>query len=104
MTWKPHIDAISAKLNKANAMLSNIRHSVDQKTLKAIYHTIFESHFYFFSYVWGENFNSTKGLFILQKEALRLMFFYEDKHILTFSLRTIIFLNSMITLDLKTPF
>ena len=33
MTWKPHIDEISTKLNKANAMLSKIRHFVDQKTL-----------------------------------------------------------------------
>ena len=44
LTWKIHIDGISAKLNKANAMLSKIRHFVDQKTLKAIYHDIFESH------------------------------------------------------------
>ena len=43
---KPHIDGIFAKLNKANAMLSKIKHFVDQKTLEAIYHAIFESHLY----------------------------------------------------------
>ena len=68
MTWKPHIDEISTKLNKANAMLSKIRHFVDQKTLKAIYHAIFESHLYSSSLVWAQNFNSTKRLFILQKK------------------------------------
>ena len=36
LTWKPYIDGISAKLNKANAILSKIRHFADQKTLKAI--------------------------------------------------------------------
>ena len=45
LTWIPHIDGISAKLSKANAMLSTIRHKVDQKTLKAIYHAI-SNHIY----------------------------------------------------------
>ena len=44
LTWKPNTDRISAKLNKANAVLSKIRHFVDKKTLKAIYHTILESY------------------------------------------------------------
>ena len=71
LTWKPHIDGISTKLNKANAMLSKIRHFVDQKTLKAIYHAIFESHLYSSSLVWAQNFNSTKRLFILQKKSIK---------------------------------
>ena len=65
LTWKRHIDGISAKLNKANAMLSKIRYFVDQETLKVIYHAIFESNLYFSSSVWAQNFNSTKRLFIL---------------------------------------
>ena len=68
LTWKPHIDETSTKLNKANAMLSKIKHFVDQKTLKAIYHTIFESHLYHYSLDWVQNFNSTKRLFRLQKK------------------------------------
>ena len=68
LTWKPHIDGISAKLNKANAILSKIRHFVDQKTLKAIYHAIFESHLYYSPLVWVQNFNSTKRMFNLQKK------------------------------------
>ena len=94
LTWKPQTDGISTKLNKANAILSNVRHFVDQKTLKAIYHAIFESHLYSSSLVWAQNFNSTKRLFILQKKALRLMFF----------LRILISLNSMIGLHLKIAF
>ena len=75
LTWKPHIDGISTKLNKANAMLSKIRHFVDQKTLKAIYHAIFESHLYSSSLVWAQNFNSTKRLFILQKKSIKTYVF-----------------------------
>ena len=35
LTWKPHIDGISTKLNKSNAMPSKIRHFVDQKNFKS---------------------------------------------------------------------
>ena len=56
-------------------MLSKIRHFADQKTLKAIYHAIFESHLHCSSSVWAQNLDSTKRLFILQKKALRFMFF-----------------------------
>ena len=74
-TWKPHIHGISAKLCKANAMLSKIRHFVDQKTLKAIYHAIFESHLHYSYLVRAQNFNSKGTLFTLQKKALGLMSF-----------------------------
>ena len=35
LTWKPHIDGTSTKVNKANTMLSKIRHFVDQKKFKS---------------------------------------------------------------------
>ena len=62
LTWKIHIDGISAKLNKANAMLSKIRHFDDHKTLKAVYHAIFKPQLYSSSLVWALNFSSTKRL------------------------------------------
>ena len=68
LTWKLHINEISAKLRKANTSLSKMRYFVDKKTLKAIYHAIFESHLYYSSLVWAQNFNSKKRLFILQKK------------------------------------
>ena len=73
LIWKPHIDETSTKSNNANAMLSKIRHFVDQKTLKAIYHAIFESHLHYSSLVRAQNFNSKGILFTLQKKALGLM-------------------------------
>ena len=79
LTWKPHIDGISTKLNKANAMLSKIRHFVDQKTLKAIYDAIFESHLCSSSLVWAQNFNSTKRLFILQKKSIKTYVFLKKR-------------------------
>ena len=63
-------------------MLSKTRHFVDQKTLKAIYHVIFESHLLNSASVWAHNFNSTKRLF---NSTLRLMFFLRrEAHTNTF--------------------
>ena len=45
VTWRYQIHNTTAKLSRANAVLSKIRHSKDFKTLKSIYHVISESHF-----------------------------------------------------------
>ena len=42
--WKQHINHVALKLNKANAMLSKLRHVLDIKTLRSVYYAIFESH------------------------------------------------------------
>ena len=44
LSWKSHIDYISVKLSRANALLFKIRNSVNSSILKYIYFTIFESH------------------------------------------------------------
>ena len=51
------------QLNKANGILSKTRHFIDRKTLKLIYHAIFEPHLYYSSLVWTQNSNSIKRLF-----------------------------------------
>ena len=44
LTWKQQINNVALKLNKANAMLSKLRHVLDIKTLRSVYYAIFESH------------------------------------------------------------
>ena len=74
-TWK-HIDNVAVKLNKANVMLSKIRHFVDKKTLKLMASS-FLSHI---SLVCVQNNCSlVKRLHILLKKSLRLMFFSKQK-------------------------
>ena len=75
LTWKQHINHVSLKLNKANAMLSKLRHVLDIKTLRSVYYAIFESHLCYASLVWAQNNNSVKRFHLLQKKPLRLMFF-----------------------------
>ena len=75
LTWKQYINHVAFKLNKANAMLSELRHVLDIKTLRSVYYPIFESHLCYASLVWAQNTNSVKMLHLLQKKSLRLMFF-----------------------------
>ena len=56
-------------------MISKIRHFVDKNTLKSIYCSIFESHLSYSCLVWAQNSASVKRLYILQKKALRLIYF-----------------------------
>ena len=75
LTWKQHINHVALKLNKANAMLSKLRHVLDIKTLRSVYYAIIESHLCYASLVWAQNVSSIKRLHLLQKKFLRLMFF-----------------------------
>ena len=53
LTWKQQISDIAIKLNKANGILSKLRHFIDRKTLKSNiiqYHAIFEPHLYYSSF------------------------------------------------------
>ena len=73
--WHQEINNVAAKLNRANAMLSNVRHFVGKRTLKLIYYAIFESNLFYSCLVWAQNINSIKRFFVLQKKSLRLMYF-----------------------------
>ena len=55
LNWKQHTSDIDIKLNKENAILSKLRHFVDRKTLRSIYHAIFELHLHY-SWLFGPKF------------------------------------------------
>ena len=75
LNWHEQINNVAVNLNRANAMLSEVRHFVHKRTLNSIYHAIFESHFSYSCVKWEQNINSIKRLYILQKKSLRLMHF-----------------------------
>ena len=53
--WKQQISDIALKLSKVTGILPKLRHFIDRKTLKSIYHAIFESHVYYSSLNFAEN-------------------------------------------------
>ena len=59
LNWHEQIKNVAAKLNRANTMLSKVRNFVYKKTLKSIYHTIFESHLFYSCIVWAQNIKGT---------------------------------------------
>ena len=66
-TWHHQINNIATKVNRANAMLSKLRHYVNFNTLKSIYQAIFESHLNYLLPVCAQNANSIKRLWVIQK-------------------------------------
>ena len=56
LNWKQQISNIAIKLNRANGILSKLRHFIDRKTLKEIY-AIFECQLYYSSLIWAQNLN-----------------------------------------------
>ena len=76
LNWKTHVSSIASKLQRANGVLSKIRHYVPLKSLVNIYHGIFASHIRYASQLWGLYDNAiTHRILTLQKTALRLITF-----------------------------
>ena len=71
LNWKDHIHDIATKLNRANALLFNIRNYVNFNTLKSIYFAIFDSHINYANLIWGQNVNSGFRI-VIKKKPLEL--------------------------------
>ena len=79
----PHINHLSQKLVKANAMLFKLWNFVNVATIKSIYYAIFHSHFSYVCTAWGQNLNSKHWINLLQKKAMRIISFaFFDAHTL----------------------
>ena len=53
LIWKQQINHIAFKLNKANVILSKLRHVLDIQTLRSVYYAIFGSHLCYASILWA---------------------------------------------------
>ena len=56
---------MALKLNKANVMLTKLRHVLDIRTLRSVNYAIFESYFGYALLILAQNSNSVKGLHLL---------------------------------------
>ena len=67
LTWQHHVNDLSIKLNRANALLFKIRKYVSLKILRSIYFANFDSFLsYYCSLVWARNCSSIQRILILQ--------------------------------------
>ena len=75
LTWQHHVNDLSIKLNRANALLFKIRKYVSPKILISIYFVMFDPYLSYYCLVWVQNFSSIKRILILQKKAVRIINF-----------------------------
>ena len=55
LSWQYHVNDLSVKLNRANALLFKMRKHVSCKILKSIYFAIFDSYLSYCCLVWAQN-------------------------------------------------
>ena len=76
LTWKYHIDYIASKISRVVGIIARLRHSVPLNILIKIYRSLVFPYTYYGIAAWGQAAQIyLKKIFILQKRALRLMFF-----------------------------
>ena len=78
-----HINDLSQKLVKANAMLCKLRHFVNVATIKSIYYAIFMLFLSFVCTAWSQNLNSKPCINLLEKKSMQIISFASfDAHTL----------------------
>ena len=75
LTWQHHVNDLSIKLNRANALLFKLRKYVSLKILRSTYFAIFDSYLSYCCLGWAQNFSTIQQISILQKKAVRIINF-----------------------------
>ena len=75
LNWKQPVSDIDIKLNKENGILCKLRHFINMKTLKSIYHAIFDSHLYYSSLLGRKTQIQLRDYFFI-KEILIYIYIY----------------------------
>ena len=71
-SWQYHVNYLSIKLNRANALLFKTRKYVSLKVLRLIYFAIFDSYLSYCCLVWAQICSTIQRIIILQKKAIRI--------------------------------
>ena len=76
LSWQYHVNDLSVKLNRANALLFKMRKYVSCKILRSIYFAIFHSYLSYCCLIWAHNCSTIQQIVILQqKKAVRIINF-----------------------------
>ena len=69
LCWQYHVNDLSIKLNRANALLFKMRKYFSLKILRSVYFAIFDSYLSCCCLVWAQNYSTIQQI-ILQKKAI----------------------------------
>ena len=70
-----HVNDLSIKLNRVNALNFKMRKYVSLKILRSIYFAIFDSYLSYCCLVWTQNCSTIQQILILEKKAIKLFIF-----------------------------
>ena len=73
LDWKIHIHDLASKLNRANSVLSKLRHFVSSKFLRSVSFARFQSHVDYVCMAWGHTRYPQHKISVLLKEALGII-------------------------------
>ena len=73
LSWQYHVNDLSIKLNRGNALLFKLRKYVSPKILRSIYFGIFDSYLSHCCLAWAQNCCTNQRIVILQKKAVRII-------------------------------
>ena len=80
LSWKYHIDHIASKISKIVGIIGRLRHHVPLNTLLQIYRSLIFPYTLYGISVWGQAAQcDLRKILILQKRALRLIFFSSNR-------------------------
>ena len=80
LTWKTHVNNIATKIGKTVGLIAKLRHFVPFHTLLNIYRSLIMPYLTFGITCWGQACNTyLNKILVIQKEALRCMYFVERK-------------------------
>ena len=75
LSWQYHVNDLSIKLNRANALLFKMRKYVSLKILRSIYFAIFGSYLSYCCLVWAQNCSTIQRIIIFTKKVVRIIKF-----------------------------
>ena len=75
LSWQYHVNDLSIKLNRANALLFKMRKYVSLKILRSLYFAIFKSYLSYCCLIWVQNCSTIQQIVIFQKKAIRIIKF-----------------------------
>ena len=75
LSWQYHVNDLSIKLNRANALLFKMRKYVSLNIVRSIYFAIFDSYLSYCCLVWAQNCGTIQQIVVLQKRQLELLVF-----------------------------
>ena len=78
LSWQYHVNDLSIKLNRANALHIKMRKYVSLKVLRSIYFAIFDSYLSHCCPVWAQNCSINQRIIILQEKLLELLIFNQE--------------------------